>query len=282
MTTLDPEFPRRLRALLVEAIRPLPSRVAVAASGGVSSTSLVLAAVEAGKDVTVASFTLADRESRDMRAARSNAEALGLPFERVNLSTDLDILDGDVRDIIAFRSALGFKTSKAATECAWPFRHLVKRLAAREIPALVVGSGDDIPFGLYKQAILNFRSPKEAFDGWRGRAFAHPDAAQAWTISVLASDAGIVTAAPFRLPGVMAPFMDYEWDALNKPRQKEPLRRAFPELEGLRVYLGTNLQLGDSGIAALFEGLSPRYGGLSPTRIYNRIAREMAFDDKGL
>lgn len=274
--TLDPEFPKLLRRLLVEEIAALPQHdVAVAASAGVSSTSLVLAARDAGKAVTAFSFALEGHESQDLAAARDNAATLGLPFVRVDLPLDLDRLVEDVRYIVGFRVGLGFKTKKAATECSWPWLYLLDAVQGASIGGLVVGLGDDEHFGLTKREMLNFRYPREAFDEFRRLNALVPDPSQVDTVRALARFRKIEIRAPYLNPAVASGLLAHGWDDLNKPRQKEPVRLAFPELGSLRVHRHANFQLGDSGIARNFERLSPLFGGLRPVAIYNRIAKEV-------
>ena len=49
-------------------------------------------------------------------------------------------------------------------------------------------------------------------------------------------------------------FYQFTWDELNKPKQKQHIRDAFPELDKFKIKPHLNLQLA-SGIDKVFEGL---------------------------
>ena len=71
-------------------------------------------------------------------------------------------------------------------------------------------------------------------------------------------------------------WIDKNWEQLNKPRQKEAIRKFYPELDELKIKPHTNLQLGDSMIAqrvgnAVVSKYKPH--AKSPVGIYNRIAK---------
>lgn len=270
-------YPQRLRSLIVREVEFVPDdHVAIALSAGLDSTSLVVAAREVGKRVTAFSFALAGHESRDVASARANANALGIEFVRVDLPTDVESLDRDVREIITLRMSMGLPTRKAATECSWPFIYVLHEVQRRGIGALITGSAADGNFGLSKKAMIHYRYPKAAFDDFRRTYFADDDRAQVATVREMGVDAWVNTYAPWRAASVVEALMELDWDSLNKPRQKEVVWRAFPELESLRLYRHTNLQLGDSGIADHFGILSSHYDGRSPVAVYNLIARQVA------
>jgi hypothetical protein len=73
-----------LRDLFKEILSPLPNRIAVATSGGISSAALLASAVEAGKTPTVTSFTFEGHYSTDFLYAKnsltSSAQILSLSF----------------------------------------------------------------------------------------------------------------------------------------------------------------------------------------------------------
>ena len=81
---------------------------------------------------------------------------------------------------------------------------------------------------------------------------------------------------PYFYPRVFDLWIDKNWQELNKPRQKEAIKKYFPELDKFKIKPHTNLQLGDSKIAqrvgnAVVSKYKPY--AKSPVGIYNRIAK---------
>lgn len=71
-------------------------------------------------------------------------------------------------------------------------------------------------------------------------------------------------------------FAESSWEDVNRPRQKEPIRAAFPELDPLRLGNHRNYQLGDSGIAEIVgETIRQKYAptAKSPVTAYNLLIR---------
>ena len=53
-----------LRQILQDCLHPLPNNITVGTSAGIDSASLVLSALDIGKQVSIISFTLEDRSWR--------------------------------------------------------------------------------------------------------------------------------------------------------------------------------------------------------------------------
>lgn len=268
------DLPQAIRGLLVEMIAEVPHlEVGVALSSGVDSTSVLLAALEAGKRPTALSFRLASRVSTDFVVAEENARRLGVPFRPVILPDDPEVLVADVKTLICIEGLTG----KAAIECVWPFTYLLTEHVG--IPALLTGSAADGHFGLSKKAMIHFREPLEKFDQFRRDYFASPDRAQTATVARLAARRGIQVLAPWRDQRMVDLLLGRSWDELNRPRQKEPVRSAFEsEMRSLaKLPRHTNLQLGDSGIADHFTQLVRsslnRGGHRSVVGVYNDVRR---------
>ena len=81
---------------------------------------------------------------------------------------------------------------------------------------------------------------------------------------------------PYFDPKVFHALLGRSWDELNKPRQKEVLRAAFPELDSLKLPKHTNLQLGDSQIAERLGATAMLYvpGSVSAIGAYNKIRKQ--------
>jgi hypothetical protein len=73
-------------------------------------------------------------------------------------------------------------------------------------------------------------------------------------------------------------FADSCWEDVNRPRQKEPIRAAFPELDPLRLGNHRNYQLGDSGIAEIVgDTIRRKYAptAKSPVTAYNLLIQAL-------
>lgn len=237
------EVRRVLADVIASRLKTAGQKVTVFASAGFDSACLAVAVRDAGAALRVRSFTLDDRTgSADCRGAERLARFLGAPFEAIRLPTSREQVGQDVLDLLRF----GVR-GKAAIECSWPFF----RSFAGEGGLAIVGSAADGHFGLSKKAMINHRFPKEKFDAFRREYFSDPDRAQARTLSELGARSGCEVVAPFFDPRVLAETIRFGWEELNRPRQKELLRAAFPELAPLKIKRHVNLQLGDSGISDL-------------------------------
>ena len=263
-----------LRQILVQRMAALPKRVIVATSGDVDSSALVVACMEAGRDVTVTSFRLDGRPSSDFVAARHLAHVFGLKFLDVVLPVDAATICNDVVLLIRRHGA----RKKTAVECLWPFLYVMRTMAASLDlgSTLVVGSGADGHFALSKRAMIHFRSTVASFQAFRSAYFANDDPAQRKSLARLGTAFGVDVCAPYFDPRILALWSGLAWSDVNKPRQKEPIRAAFPELNRFRLRPHVNLQLGDSGIAevvgrAALAKFAPN--ARSAVAAYNRIAR---------
>lgn len=263
-----------VRKVLGEIIEPLPSDLVVSTSAGIDSASLVLAALDKGKTVTVMSFTLDDRESKDFVVARRIANTFGLDFLPVVLPTDGETVLRIVENIVS-----ELRTSRKTTiECLVPFMIALPILRDAGHTTLVTGSAADGHFALSKKAMIHFREPQPMFQAFRHQYFAKSDPAQTKSLPYLAKAFGVSSHSPYTDRRIFNLFIDSSWDDLNKPRQKEVVRREFPELDSLCMNRHVNLQLGDSGIASTFGEivrLAVTPHAKSPVSAYNKLLRQL-------
>jgi hypothetical protein len=75
---------------------------------------------------------------------------------------------------------------------------------------------------------------------------------------------------PLADPRLLYACRGWDWESLNSPRQKQPIRDTFERLETLPPHV--NLQLGDSGIAEAFERLTA--GDRTARSLYNGAERD--------
>lgn len=241
-----------LRTLLAEPFRPYEGEtVALLFSGGVDSATVGFAAEDAGCDVHAYTFALEGTPSKDALAAETFARRLGWPLTRIDVPTDLETVRSDFL-VLAERYGCRKKTQ---FECTWPFLYLYP-----EIEETVVGSGvaADGHYGLSKKAMIHFRTPKSAFDGFRTDYFSSPNPAGVRQQEQLAGEYGKTFLAPYLERAVFDYFSRMSWSAINRPFQKYAVVREYPEKfgrgGGIERRKHANLQL-VAGIPDVFERL---------------------------
>jgi asparagine synthetase B (glutamine-hydrolysing) len=261
------ELTGKVRRIVLEELEDAPPRTAVLLSGGVDSQLIFAALCDMGKDPIAVSFTLADRESKDFKLARKTAQERRAQFVHVALPTDLGLLRTYVSWAVHFRGLRG----KAAIECFWPRVAAIKMVEQLGVGALATGDGGDGYHVISKRGMIHFRDTVELMDEFREAYYAKPNWSQTESIRDYAGERGISCFMPLASRRLLDEvFLGLSWEEVNKPRQKILLREAF-RLPVLPPHV--NLQLGDSGIAELFQGLTPE-GAKSPVAFYNEIARE--------
>lgn len=268
--------PERFKRAFLESLRTVRTYngddIAVLLSGGIDSNVALLGLLELGVKPVAYSFTLDDRESTDFRLARANADALGVRFVPIILPTDLWTL---MRDTTWLVRSIGAR-KKTAVECGWPMMYAMQEITQANV---VTGIGADGNFGLSKKVMMHYAKSQAKFDAYRTDYYTDwylRNHGQTRTIGTLARHFGRKAHFPYFDKGCWSSFIGLSWDALNKPKEKMPLRLAFPKTSELQVKRHTNLQLGDSGIAEHFAKLidSPlnTKGHKSVVGVYNSIA----------
>lgn len=258
-----------MRQQLIDILAPLPRGFFVATSGGIDSSALVVAAKEAEKDPRVISFSFDDFDSDDFLRARRLAEHFNCPFESVRMPSDPSHILSSVRQLIRqYRLS-----KKARIECAFPFLYLARAIDGE---TLVTGLCADGHFGLSKKAMIHYRYPQAKFDQFRNEYFANPDAGGRQGIRKICNTYNVHLVNPYLHSSVFALLHGQSWDDLNKPRQKEAIRAAFPELDPLQLPRHTNLQLGDSKIAERLgeTAMAAVPDSNSPVGAYNKIRKQ--------
>lgn len=258
-----------LRKVFQEILEPLPTRIAIAMSGGIDSTALLISALEVGKLPTVLSFTFDGHYSTDFLTAKKVADYFEVDFAPVYLPTD----QAEILAAIRLLTQTYNLKKKARIECAFPFLYLAKEAQALAITTLATGLCADGHFGLSKKAMIHHRYPQEKFDAFRCDYFSNPDAGGRKGITAVCRDASIDIVNPYYDTRVFKLFIGRPWDELNKPRQKEAIRCEYPELDQFKIPRHSNLQLGDSGIAERLgtAAMTAVPGTRSAIAAYNRI-----------
>ena len=253
------------KVLLQYAASVEDEQVAVLLSGGIDSSSIMFALLEAGKKVTAYSFMLDGVMSTDFMLAKRNAKTFGCGFVPVFLPSDVAQLQSDLiflRDIGAYK--------KTDYECGWPMIHAYAQVQERVVFS---GMGADGHFCISKKGMLHWRDKIDAF---RTALYTSRSYAQKPIHERLASINGKATVMPYLTKEMQSEFLGTSWDQVNKPKQKQPILNAFPrQFAKMKVLPHTNLQLGDSKIAEHFKKLLAtkwnRGGFVSPVGIYNLL-----------
>lgn len=259
------------RVLRNQLSRIKAETVAVPLSGGIDSTSVALTLRDLGKTVVAYSFTLADRTSWDYRSAQKNAKTFGFEFRPIILPTDLDAL---YADIVALNRRFGVR-KKTEVECTWPMAKFFEAIVDDDIKATATGTGADGHFCISKKGMIHYRDTR--IDEFRRGLFVdNPGYAQKSILLRAAREYGVEISLPYLTDEMHELFLGTTWREVNRPKQKQPIIDAYPEdFAKMEVKPHTNLQLGDSGIAALFASLlDTDYntgGWKSPVGLYNAI-----------
>lgn len=245
---------------------------AVLLSSGVDSNSVLFACLELGIPVTAYSFTLDDRESRDFKYARETAKVLGVPFKAVKLNTSVKHLQG----FMHYALKMGAR-SKPDFECFWPMLIALRRIAKDGIPWVLSATSADSHFALSKKASMHFRDKTDAY---RIGVFRKRNTGQKILLRAEADRLGIQYLTPYDTTRMCSELHGLTYDELNLPRQKQPIRDAFPEyFAKIKTTNHTNLQLGDSGIAEHFKillntDMNPQGRYKAVKGVYNELARQ--------
>ena len=266
------EKPNNIRDVLNKYLRPITTRMAVATSGGIDSASIVMAAKDLGKKQIIVSFTFDDFESHDFKSARLLAKHFNIDFLPVFLPSDQNEIVKTVHYLIKEIKC----KKKSAIECMFPFVYLLKVLKENKIKTLVTGLAADGHFGLSKKAMIHYSKDDKKFKQLRQEYFSNYESAHIVRLQQLCNNNQILLQNPYFSPMVFDLWIDKNWQELNKPRQKEAIKKYFPELDKFKIKPHTNLQLGDSKIAqrvgsAVVSKYKPY--AKSPVGIYNRIAK---------
>lgn len=238
-----------LRTLLQDIIReqvPAGADVALLLSGGVDSLSCGFAAHLAGYRVHAYTFQMGEWESTDSKSARKAAEIMGWRFTLTKVP--VDNLEADF-----LKLARDWKCQKKTQfECTFPFLYLVPEIVEDYV---ISGIAADGHFGLSKKAMVHFKTPKAKFDEFRRAYFSSSNPAGQAQQKALIEHYGKTQIAPYLDRRVYDYFIQFDWDAINKPKQKILTLRAFPEFFakiGRRPH--ENLQL-VAGVDVIFQSL---------------------------
>ena len=220
------------------------NEVAVLLSGGVDSISVAFAAQRLGKTIHAYSFCLDTHESYDYMKAKEIADICKWKFTGIKVPTNNLVED--------FHRLVELDCKKKTHfECVYPFLYVYPKIKETYV---LTGWGADGYHGVSKKAVMHYKHPKEKFDQFRDDYFLpEKTAGLKWHLTI-ADKYDKVMVNPYLNEKVKDYFYQFTWDELNKPKQKQHIRDAFPELDKFKIKPHLNLQLA-SGIDKVFEGL---------------------------
>jgi len=248
-------------------------------SNGVDSNSILASLIENGRAPFVFSFRVKGYESKDWRMAKITARALDLRFIDVELPTNVDDIFKDVHWAV---KKMGL-TKKADIECSIPVKYALDKAIQLGIADVYSGACADGHYGLTRKAFIEVRNnDKENDPAWlenyRLKYFSRENPAQSKTMADYFESKKGVLHVPYLDKGFFPIFAGISHYEMNKPKEKMPIRLAFPELKEWGVgNKHINLQLGDSGIADNYSRLiTSEYNShnyKSVVGIYNSVVR---------
>lgn len=239
--------PVKFRSAMCENVKQYQGQdVAVFLSGGMDSMACLFPLLDVGANVTAYTIHLEGIISDDFKRAAHVAKHFGIPHVAVPLHKDLDRMAAEIRWLTRYRK---MKT-KTQIEVCWPLFHAV---AQTKEPVIVTGLAAGLFFCTSKKYALHY---KDQEDRYRNHCLADPNHGKRRDFIRYCETKQKFADFPWLHNNIFELFMGSKFDEVNKPRQKEPIHAAIPELHGvLKVKPNVNLQLGNSGIAENFERL---------------------------
>jgi asparagine synthetase B (glutamine-hydrolysing) len=263
-----------VRQTLRNELKDIEGSVGVSASGGIDSSVLIMSCLDLGYKPYVLSFKMDNRsDSYDFDSARKLAKRFDLEFVPVLLPSSTEIiLEKVIHEIKHFQIK-----KKTAIECVYPMMFVFDTCEQLDIKNLVCGHAADGHYALSKKAMIHYRSTKELYQQFRQAYFKNKNVAQSETLNQIAKEKNINLYLPYMKQTYFDLFNDLSWFEVNTPRQKELIRRDFPELDVMKLKNHLNLQLGDSYIAetigaAVLSVVAPQ--AKSPVTAYNKLWKE--------
>ena len=201
-------------------------------SNGVDSNSILASLLRNDIKPTVYSFHVAGHYSTDFRYAARIAKKLNLDFFEVEILLDIESIIEDVRWAIHY---LGFR-KKADIECSIPVKHIIDKAKQVGTKNLFSGAFGDHYFGTTRKCYVTAHSGNNLDDPtwlnkYRNDSLTDLTMSQTSRLARYAEPFGITVHAPYNDLRLIQVFHNASWRSINKPKQKLPVRDAFPEME---------------------------------------------------
>ena len=235
-------------------------KVAVLLSGGIDSISVALAAHDVGKKVNAYSFQLGNQTSYDFIKAAEISYKMNWKFTPIIIPTDN--LENDWIKLVH----LGCR-KKTHFECVFPFLYVYPKIREKYI---LTGWGADGYFGVSKKAMMRYSNFKKKRNyvkyckkhnqkryNWNEFRlhYLNGDCAGLKEHTKVAIAYDKVHVTPYLDEDVKTLLMSMSYEQLNKPKQKQIVRKDFTKLKNFGIIKQhQNLHLA-SGVDKLFETL---------------------------
>ena len=272
-----------LKTHLISTIKNIKSnKIGVCLSGGIDSTTVLLASIHAKKQVKAYSFSLEGLPLNiDAELAEKNCNILNIPFECIIIPTDIN---ETIKYLYYVIGKLDVKR-KTNIECTWPMYYICKKIKQDGYYA-ALGTQADGYFGLDRNAILSSRVKENVvnMNKYREEAQVYEERREIRLVKHFMENKCI---APYDIPEILLPmFKDYSWQDLNIPKQKQVLHNMFKERSLLTINLHSSLQMGNSGVrehfAQLLQSKLNYNKHLSMVGVYNDIYKDTHKIQKGM
>lgn len=259
------------RRLMLEAVKSESgsSEVAVLLSGGVDSTCVLLACLDAGLDVHAYTFYLNGNESQDVRASRRICGDLGINLTEIVVPYSIDSLMSDTRRIIREFGT----TRKTAVQCIHPFLYIVPEVTEYDVFSGLYA--DDL-WGTSRKGNQEGHRGELQFKNYRQGQLRQQDYSCVY-IRKCFERSGKSLHMPFISKGVSEYLLSLSWDEMNEPKPKTLAVRAYGDYFSKHNWYrrNSNLQV-NSGIREYHDLLLRTELNTrklkSVTGIYNDIA----------
>jgi len=235
--------------------------VAVLLSGGVDSISVALSAHSVGKKVIPYTFHLINKPSYDSQTAKTVSDMMGWKLNTIEVPTE-NLVDDWYKLV-----KLGCK-KKTHFECVFPFLYIYPEIKEKYV---LTGWGADGYFGVSKKAMMRYSNDKKwdnytkyckehnqkqlTFNEFREAYFSENECAGLKWHNFVVAKYNKIHITPYLDKKVKTYLMKKDWQELNKPRQKEIIRKDFTKLKKFGIIKEhQNLHLG-SEVDKLFKTL---------------------------
>lgn len=229
-------------------------KILIPLSGGLDSNSILFSCAERNLDCVAVSFRMDSHESRDFKTARANANALGVDFHEIVLSSHVEDIK---RDLVYAARDLNCK-KKTELECIRPMIHLYK--VAKELGASVIvsGLGAENVYLETKKAVINYKKTPDLYREMMREKVLLRDSVQLRQHDILCELHNIEHVMPYIVDDMFDTFMGVSWESCMKGTSKRPAKEqysSFLSREDIKVFAPQGYQLGDTGIGESFKCL---------------------------
>lgn len=236
---------KRFRVVLRDTISSkLDNRpVALLFSGGTDSLVILWTLMDLEIPITCYLFRLECIVSKDSIAAHLASKTWNIPLVEVIIPhQDTNTLMQDIRQLVREMGT----SRKTAIECTWPFTHMISHIKEDQVWC---GLNADDLWGSSREISIRYGSDPTGFQDKR-EALINNYYSSAWGyIEQLFKKVDKELLSPYRYPQIIEYLLGFNWEQLNRPKQKMPAYIAFgKEFSKVAIWRrNDNLQCG-SGI----------------------------------